>query len=82
MPGQMGHVQVTIQNIEVIDVNAEDNTLVGKGAVQGANGTYLVRKDAKKKDLAERIVPEPEVEPEEEQTEVQPEAENKEGSKE
>ncbi len=82
MPGQMGHVTVTIQNIEVIDVNAEDNTLVVRGSVPGANGTYLVIKYAKKKDLAERIVPEPEVAPEEEQTDVQPEAENKEGSKE
>ena len=65
MPGHMGVDQITVQNVEVIEVNVEDNTVVVKGAVPGSIGTYLVIKYAKKKPLAEREEPvEPEVEEE------------------
>ncbi len=42
MAGQMGHAQVTVRNLEVIDVDTEDNVLVVKGAVPGPNGGYVV----------------------------------------
>ena len=32
MPGQMGNKQVTIQNLEVVKVDAENNLLLVKGA--------------------------------------------------
>jgi large subunit ribosomal protein L3 len=40
-PGQMGNKQVTVKNLEVVEVNEEENLLLLKGAVPGANGTYL-----------------------------------------
>jgi large subunit ribosomal protein L3 len=42
MAGQMGNARVTVKNLEVIDVDAEDNVLVVKGAVPGPNGGYVV----------------------------------------
>ena len=42
MSGHMGHAQVTVRNLEVVDVDAEDNVLVVKGAVPGPNGGYVV----------------------------------------
>lgn len=49
LPGQMGSVQVTTQNLRVVKVLAEDNALLLEGAVQGpAGGIVLVRKALKK----------------------------------
>jgi large subunit ribosomal protein L3 len=42
MAGHMGTQRVTVRNLEIIDVNAEDNVLVVKGAVPGPNGGYVV----------------------------------------
>ena len=44
----MGHEQVTVRNLEVIEVDAEDNVLVVKGAVPGPNGGYVVVRRAKR----------------------------------
>jgi large subunit ribosomal protein L3 len=41
LPGQMGNKQVTVKNLQVVEVNEEENLLLLKGAVPGANGTYL-----------------------------------------
>lgn len=40
-PGHMGHRRITVKNLEIIQVDAEKNMLVIKGAVPGAPGTYL-----------------------------------------
>jgi large subunit ribosomal protein L3 len=48
MAGQMGNEQVTVRNLEVVDVDAEDNVLVVKGAVPGPNGGYVVVRRAKR----------------------------------
>jgi large subunit ribosomal protein L3 len=48
MAGRMGDEQVTIRNLEVIDVDTEDNVLVVKGAVPGPNGGYVVVRRAKR----------------------------------
>ena len=40
--GQMGHVQVTTKNLQVVKVDLENNLLVVRGAVPGANGGYLI----------------------------------------
>ncbi len=48
MAGHMGTQRVTVRNLEVIDVNAEDNVLIVKGAVPGPNGGYVVVRRAKR----------------------------------
>lgn len=49
MPGQMGAVKVTIQNLEVVRVDAEDNLILVKGAVPGPKKSVLVIKESVKK---------------------------------
>lgn len=49
MPGHMGHAQRTVQNLQVVDVRGEENLLLVKGAVPGANGDFLVIRQALKK---------------------------------
>lgn len=49
LPGQMGNVQRTIQNLKVVRISEEDGLLFVKGAVPGPNGGYLkIRKAIKK----------------------------------
>ena len=48
MGGQMGDAQVTVRNLEVVDVDLEDNVLMVKGAVPGPNGAYVVVRRAKR----------------------------------
>lgn len=48
MPGHMGHVKKTIQNLEVIQVDPEKSVVVVRGAVPGANGGMLVVKHSTK----------------------------------
>jgi large subunit ribosomal protein L3 len=40
--GHMGSEQVTVQNLQVVRVDAETNTLVLQGAIPGAGGGYVV----------------------------------------
>lgn len=50
MPGQMGNVVVTQQNLKIVQVRGEDNLLLVKGAIPGPTGaTVVVRKALKKK---------------------------------
>lgn len=45
LPGHMGAVNLTIKNLEVVGVDAEQNVLLVRGAVPGpANGLVFVRK--------------------------------------
>jgi large subunit ribosomal protein L3 len=48
MPGHMGQVQRTVQNLEVIQVREADNVLLVKGAIPGAKGDYVVIRESKK----------------------------------
>ncbi len=48
MPGHMGQVQRTVQNLEIIQVREADNLLLIKGAVPGAKGDYVVIRESKK----------------------------------
>ena len=44
LPGHMGHVQVTIQNLEVVKVDLENNVILIKGNVPGPKkGLVMVR---------------------------------------
>ena len=48
--GHMGQDRITVRNVKVVQVDAENNTLVVKGAVPGAGGGVLViRKSTKAK---------------------------------
>ncbi len=49
LPGHMGAHRVTIQNLEVVKVDAQNNILLVKGAVPGYKNNYLIIKKAKKK---------------------------------
>lgn len=48
MGGHMGHEQVTVRNLEIVEVDTEDNVLVVKGAVPGPNGGYVVVRRSKR----------------------------------
>jgi len=52
MPGHMGQVQRTTQNLEVIQVRPEDNVILIKGAIPGSKGDYVVIREAKKRSKA------------------------------
>ena len=41
MAGQMGNKKVTIQNLEIESVDADDNILLVQGAVPGSIGSFL-----------------------------------------
>ena len=49
MPGHMGSEQITIQNLTVVKVDAENNLIAIKGAVPGPNGGLIIVKSAIKK---------------------------------
>ena len=44
----MGHVKVTVQNLEVVKVDAENNLLLVKGAVPGAKKCLVTVKETVK----------------------------------
>ena len=46
MAGQYGGERVTIQNLEIVKVDAERNLLMIKGAIPGANGSLVMVRDA------------------------------------
>ena len=48
MAGHMGVERVTVRNLEVVQVDAEDNVIMVKGAVPGPNGGYVVVRRAKR----------------------------------
>ena len=48
MPGQMGHKQITIQNLEVIRVDAENDLILVKGSVPGPKKCLVTIKESVK----------------------------------
>ena len=52
MPGHMGQVQRTTQNLEVIQVRPDDNVILIKGAIPGSKGDYVVIRGPKKRSKA------------------------------
>ncbi|MGB9154157.1 MAG: 50S ribosomal protein L3 [Alphaproteobacteria bacterium] len=49
MPGHMGHTTITTLNLKVVSVDAELGVILVKGAISGAEGTYVYIRDAVKK---------------------------------
>lgn len=60
MPGHMGQVRRTTQNLQIIQVREADNLLLIKGAIPGSNNDYVVIRESKKlpkgSERAKRIV--------------------------
>jgi large subunit ribosomal protein L3 len=51
MPGHYGNDRKTVRNLEIIDIRAEDNVILVKGAVPGAeSGLMAVNKPKFKQD--------------------------------
>jgi large subunit ribosomal protein L3 len=48
MPGHMGDVRRTVQNLEVVKVLAEDNLLLIRGSMPGSEGDYVIIRESKK----------------------------------
>ena len=48
MPGHMGAVKVTVQNLEVVRVDAENNVILVRGAVPGPKKSLVVLKESVK----------------------------------
>src|SRR5215472_556045 len=49
MPGHLGQVRRTAQNLQVIQVRENENVLLIKGAIPGSNGDYVVIRESKKR---------------------------------
>ncbi|MCB1125566.1 MAG: 50S ribosomal protein L3 [Verrucomicrobiae bacterium] len=56
MPGHMGQVRRTVQNLEIMRVDETDQLLLIKGAIPGAPGDYVIIRESKKvpKPLAQK----------------------------
>jgi large subunit ribosomal protein L3 len=46
MPGHLGAERVTIQNLDVVNVDAENNLISIRGAIPGPKGGYIYITDA------------------------------------
>ena len=46
LPGRMGGLKITVQNLQVVKVDAERNLLLVKGSVPGANKSMITIKSA------------------------------------
>src|SRR5262249_40845554 len=49
MAGHLGDERITTQNLKIVSVDAERGLIMVKGAVPGANGGYVLVRDAKKR---------------------------------
>lgn len=49
MPGHMGQVRRTVQNLEVVQVRADDGVLLIRGSMPGAEGDYVIIRESKKR---------------------------------
>lgn len=52
MPGHMGSERVTVQNLEVVDVDAENNIILVKGAVPGHPNSLVILRPAIKSQIS------------------------------
>ena len=54
MPGQMGSVQRTVQNLEIVSVDTENSVILVKGNVPGAKKSLVMIRTAVKKPGAKK----------------------------
>ncbi len=55
MAGQMGDVQVTSQNLQVVSTDTDRGLILVKGAVPGSKGGFILVSDAVKKPLPDGV---------------------------
>jgi len=55
MAGQMGDVQVTSQNLQVVSTDTDRGLILVKGAVPGSKGGFILVSDAVKKPLPDDV---------------------------
>ncbi|WP_203365282.1 50S ribosomal protein L3 [Anaeromonas frigoriresistens] len=48
LPGHMGHKKITVQNLEIVSIDADKNLLLVKGAIPGPKGGLLTIKESVK----------------------------------
>ena len=48
MPGHLGRVRRTVQNLQIVQVRESENVLLIQGAIPGANGDYVIIRESKK----------------------------------
>src|SRR5580658_4278482 len=48
MPGHMGQVRRTAQNLQIVQVREAENVLLIKGAIPGSNNDYVIIRESKK----------------------------------
>ena len=53
MPGHLGDERVTVQNLRIVQVRAEDGVILVSGPVPGARGSHVIVRPAKKKSAKE-----------------------------
>ncbi|MCX6883856.1 MAG: 50S ribosomal protein L3 [Verrucomicrobiota bacterium] len=49
MPGHLGQVRRTTQNLQVLQVREEENIILIRGAIPGSEGDYVVIRESKKR---------------------------------
>lgn len=52
MPGHMGQVRRTVQNLKVVKVVEDENLLLIEGAIPGARGEFVIIRESKKRPKA------------------------------
>jgi len=60
LPGQMGNKRVTVQNLEVVSIDKDNNLLLVKGSVPGHKNSYLIIRKSRKKKEEEKKAKAPE----------------------
>lgn len=48
MPGHLGNVKTTVQNLEIVKVDVQNNYILVKGSIPGAKNSFVVIKEAVK----------------------------------
>jgi large subunit ribosomal protein L3 len=49
MPGQMGNARVTVRNLDIVKIDADNHLLLVRGGVPGPNGGYLMVRPTNKR---------------------------------
>jgi len=75
MPGQLGNVKNTIQNLVIVKIIEEDNLILVKGSIPGHDGSNVVIRHTKKKYTPKKLLTENET------TNVEDKKNNKEADK-
>lgn len=55
MAGQLGNERVTIQNLSIVSTDVDRGLILVRGAIPGANGTWVLLRDAIKKALPDGV---------------------------